>query len=248
MELENYLLEQKLKDKNYQPNAEEIKEFIRDKLADGNLGLEQGSSDAMEIDTLKAIQAVAACAANQLCVRVLVVASIAYAGYLLYKNIDTDSSDKNHELESANEDNNKPNDPNDPNNNDVKNKLIIETIKHALDQHQHSKDNLDEHSQWKIEQIIDETSNSKIESFTSNYKVTENEALELGLKWLGEDYKQVGPSDRGVFRSADGTKQFRIDNNSLLGNHAPNKPHIHIETVSPDGRSFVSKNHIIIGK
>jgi hypothetical protein len=50
MDLENYLLEQKLKDKNYQPNAEEIKEFVENKLSKGNLVLEQGSSDAYEMD------------------------------------------------------------------------------------------------------------------------------------------------------------------------------------------------------
>ena len=102
------------------------------------------------------------------------------------------------------------------------------------------------HFHEKINKIIDETVNSKVDSFTSAYRVTESEALELGLKWLGDGYKPIGPANRGVFRSADGTKQFRMDSNSLLGNHNPNEPHIHLEMVAPNGRDLLNQNHLIL--
>ena len=109
-------------------------------------------------------------------------------------------------------------------------------------------DDKDLSSEQKIQSVIDETLNTNSHSFTSRHILTEDEAMEAGIKWLGNGYKQVGPPDRGVFRSADGLRQFRIDNNSLLGNHNPYKPHVHMEIVAPDGRTFISKNHIIIRK
>lgn len=64
------------------------------------------------------------------------------------------------------------------------------------------------------------------------------------MKHLGEGYKEIGKPGSGVFRSADGAKQFRIDDNSLRGNHAPGVPHVHLETYKPGARKPSANNHI----
>lgn len=47
-----------------------------------------------------------------------------------------------------------------------------------------------------------------------------------------------------MFRSADKTRQFRIDKNSIEGNHAPGVPHGHLETYKPGSSKPESNNHI----
>jgi hypothetical protein len=72
--------------------------------------------------------------------------------------------------------------------------------------------------------------------------------MKAGIKWLGEGYKEIGKSGSGVYRSSDGLRQFRIDKNSLLGNHNPHKPHVHLETINPITEKASILNHIIIRK
>lgn len=57
--------------------------------------------------------------------------------------------------------------------------------------------------------------------------MTSDEALAAGLKFLGTGYKEIGKSGSGVYHSADGTKEFRIDSGSIDGAHAPGVPHVH---------------------
>ncbi|WP_234023092.1 RHS repeat domain-containing protein [Sorangium cellulosum] len=44
----------------------------------------------------------------------------------------------------------------------------------------------------------------------SHGPVPVDDALEAGTTWLGEGYKEIGPKGSGVFRSADGLRQFRM--------------------------------------
>ncbi|PPT09890.1 extracellular function secreted protein [Geitlerinema sp. FC II] len=82
-------------------------------------------------------------------------------------------------------------------------------------------------------------------NITSSYSLTPDEALDLGIKFLGPNYTQRGRSDSGVFTSADGLRQFRIDNASLSGNHDPWVPHVHIEIFNNPGDSKpIVNNHI----
>ena len=97
-------------------------------------------------------------------------------------------------------------------------------------------------NQQKINDVIAEMETMSGPNITSNHILNAEEALELGLQWLGEGYKEIGSN--GVYRSADNTRQFRIDNNSLEGNHNPGVPHIHIQTVSSDGRHLAKTHHI----
>lgn len=86
------------------------------------------------------------------------------------------------------------------------------------------------------------TANKK--NITSQHTLTADEALEAGQKFLGNNYKEIGKPGSGVFRSADGTRQFRMDNGSLSGSHSPNKPHVHLEAYKPGSNKPIVNNHI----
>jgi len=93
----------------------------------------------------------------------------------------------------------------------------------------------------RVNAIIKETVNGSV---LSKYRVSANEALESGIKFLGPNYKQMGKSNSGVFRSADGTRGFRIDSTSLQGLHTPNFPHYHLEVYKPGANKPYINNHI----
>jgi filamentous hemagglutinin len=44
--------------------------------------------------------------------------------------------------------------------------------------------------------------------------LTTDEALSAGQKYLGPEYREIGKPGSGVFHSADGTREFRIDSGS----------------------------------
>ncbi|MFJ8939789.1 RHS repeat-associated core domain-containing protein [Streptomyces sp. NPDC102365] len=94
-----------------------------------------------------------------------------------------------------------------------------------------------------LKKLFDETESSK-GSIISKHSVNADEALEAGLQFVGSGYKELG-KNRGVFRSADGLKQFRIDQDSLAGGHWPHVPHIHLQIFakSTDKKSIVN-NHV----
>ena len=72
----------------------------------------------------------------------------------------------------------------------------------------------------------------------------------LGQQWLGAGYQEMGGSGTGVFRGADGTQQFRIDQGSITGSHGDVGPHSHLERINPNrrGRNAIdSNNHIPTG-
>jgi len=58
-------------------------------------------------------------------------------------------------------------------------------------------------------------------------------ALQSATSWLGGEYREIAP---GVFRSADGLRQFRMTATDLLGAHGDIGAHIHFEALSPAGR------------
>lgn len=81
-------------------------------------------------------------------------------------------------------------------------------------------------------------------NITSQYTLIADELLNAGMDFLGEGYKEIGKAGSGVFRSLDGLRQFRIDKNSLLGNHEPGIPHGHLEVYAPGAKKFTTNNHI----
>ncbi len=81
---------------------------------------------------------------------------------------------------------------------------------------------------------------------TSKFTLTSDEALETGIKWVGEGYQEIGNTGRGVFRSSDSLRQFRMDDRSLAGGHPPFVPHVHLETYTSSKGTFEANNHIPI--
>ena len=92
----------------------------------------------------------------------------------------------------------------------------------------------------KIKEVLMETLTGK-GNITSKVILNSDEALDAGKRWIGDGYKEI---DTGVFRSADGKRQFRIDNCSLAGSHQPGVPHIHFKTYRGTKRKFEANNHV----
>jgi RHS repeat-associated protein len=94
-----------------------------------------------------------------------------------------------------------------------------------------------------VTSVINET-NARTGNFSSAHTLTADEALTAGERFLGPGYREIGKPGSGVFLSADGTRRFRMDPNSLRGSHAPNVPHVHLERVDPASGAVLSNNHI----
>jgi hypothetical protein len=94
-----------------------------------------------------------------------------------------------------------------------------------------------------IKGVLDET-NSLSGNFTSKYTLSSDEALDAGMKHLGGEYYELGKPGSGVYRSIDGTRGFRMDYNSISGNHSPRVPHVHLERFDPNTVRPYVNNHI----
>jgi hypothetical protein len=71
--------------------------------------------------------------------------------------------------------------------------------------------------------------------------LTEDQALEAAQEWLGAGYHEIAP---GVYRSADGTRQFRMTTSDLTD--VRQGPHVHFETIGPDGREIIENDHVLL--
>ena len=100
------------------------------------------------------------------------------------------------------------------------------------------------YSQKKVDEVISETLNSNQKNIVSKQKLTADQALAAGEQFVGPGYSEIGQPGSGVFRSADGTRQFRIDDGSLAGSHAPHVPHVHLETYAVGANKPTVNNHI----
>ena len=56
---------------------------------------------------------------------------------------------------------------------------------------------------------------------------TADQALNIGLRWLGPGYKEIGKQGSGIFVSANGQRIFRMANVDLLGSHGNLGSHVH---------------------
>lgn len=68
-------------------------------------------------------------------------------------------------------------------------------------------------------------------------------ALSGADKFLGAGYKEIAP---GVFRSADGLRQFRMTPRDLLPTHGNIGPHVHFEIPNPSGGPPLENLHLPI--
>ncbi|MGX9565519.1 DUF637 domain-containing protein [Pseudomonas sp. CFBP 5748] len=102
---------------------------------------------------------------------------------------------------------------------------------------------LDAAASQRVDQVINETLSGK-KNFTSSMTLTTDEALSAGQQYLGSGYREIGKPGSGVFHSADGTREFRIDSGSISGAHAPGVPHVHFGVKNPVTGSYISNNHV----
>jgi RHS repeat-associated protein len=81
----------------------------------------------------------------------------------------------------------------------------------------------------------------------SHSQIKPGDALKHGQTWLGRGYKEIGPKGSGVFRSADGTRQFRMTSGDLnpKGHGAKSGlgSHVHFEALDARGR-IIENLHI----
>jgi RHS repeat-associated protein len=70
---------------------------------------------------------------------------------------------------------------------------------------------------------------------------TAENALAQAGKYLGDGYSEIAP---GVYRSADGARQFRMTTSDLLD--ATQGPHVHFESIAPNGRTIIENSHVTI--
>ncbi|NUP09295.1 MAG: RHS repeat protein, partial [Polyangiaceae bacterium] len=99
-----------------------------------------------------------------------------------------------------------------------------------------------------VQAVQDETLANR-GNFGSAHTLTPEQALTAGAEFVGPGYREMGGSGTGVFRSADGTRQFRIDDGSITGAHGDVGSHVHLETLDPNRRgrdATISNNHIPI--
>ncbi len=75
----------------------------------------------------------------------------------------------------------------------------------------------------------------------SHGPVTPDVALRSAEKWLGAGYKEIAP---GVYRSADGLRQFRMTASDLIPTHGNIGPHVHFEVPNPAGGPPLENLHI----
>ncbi len=71
-------------------------------------------------------------------------------------------------------------------------------------------------------------------------EMTVAEALSTAEKWQGQGYKEIAP---GVFRSADGARQFRMTDADILF-QGSGGPHVHFESIDPGGRTILENSRV----
>ncbi len=90
------------------------------------------------------------------------------------------------------------------------------------------------------EKVLAETFKGKW-NIVSVFTLNTDEVIKAGLNFLGKGYNEL---KSGVYRSADGLRQFRIDNGSLTGAHRPNIPHVYFELYAPGANKPYVNNHV----
>ena len=70
---------------------------------------------------------------------------------------------------------------------------------------------------------------------------TAEQALRQAQQRLGPGYSEIAP---GVYRSADGLRQFRMTTSDLTD--AKQGAHVHFEDIAPNGRTIKENSHVQI--
>jgi RHS repeat-associated protein len=78
---------------------------------------------------------------------------------------------------------------------------------------------------------------------TQGGKATPGQALSGAEEYLGKGYTEIAP---GVYRSADGQRQFRMTDSDLTGTHGDMGSHVHFESIGGNGRDILENSHVQI--
>ncbi|MFD7878192.1 ricin-type beta-trefoil lectin domain protein [Streptomyces sp. NPDC059766] len=92
------------------------------------------------------------------------------------------------------------------------------------------------------ESNVDTLPHKRKSSLVSEHTITMEDAMATGHEFLGEGMRDVAKG-RGIFRSADNRRGFRIDPDSLAGGHWPDVPHVHFEIFDEAGKPLAN-NHV----
>ncbi len=76
--------------------------------------------------------------------------------------------------------------------------------------------------------------------------VNANRGLEIAEAWLGSEYREIGMAGSGVFRSADGLRQFRMTAGDILGLHGSIGPHFNFEWIDRATGAVIANLHVPI--
>ncbi|WP_405820454.1 ricin-type beta-trefoil lectin domain protein [Streptomyces sp. NBC_01390] len=100
-----------------------------------------------------------------------------------------------------------------------------------------------EETQAVADSNVDIVAHKRKSSLVSQFSITMEDAMATGMDFLGEGATDVSRG-RGVWKSADGRRGFRIDPQSLAGGHWPDIPHVHFELFDETGKKFLANNHV----
>ena len=97
-------------------------------------------------------------------------------------------------------------------------------------------DILDE-TQATADSNVDIAPHKRKSSLVSEHTITMEDAMATGREFLGEGMRDVSKG-RGIYRSADNRRGFRIDPDSLAGGHWPDVPHVYFEIFDEAGNPW----------
>lgn len=92
------------------------------------------------------------------------------------------------------------------------------------------------------ESNVDIVHHKRKASLVSEHTITMEDAMATARDFLGEGMRDVAKG-RGIFRSADNRRGFRIDPESIAGGHWPHIPHVHFEIFDDIGKPLAN-NHV----
>lgn len=76
--------------------------------------------------------------------------------------------------------------------------------------------------------------------------MTDKQVLPLAEQYLGDGYTEIGAPNSGVFRSADGLRQFRMTESDITGSHGNMGPHVHFESIDPINGRPIENSHVTL--
>jgi RHS repeat-associated protein len=90
--------------------------------------------------------------------------------------------------------------------------------------------------------VLVHNTNAGMGNIGSHAPMPFSQATNAGFRWLGPGAREIAPGT-GIWRSADGLRQFRMTNADILGLHGTIGPHVHFESLNSAG-AVIENLHI----